>query len=94
MKLEVTDEFRALCKDIFEEYEAIGDKALVWSDDRYQSDHFCGGWDPHHARYFFSYYAPDGGDYIFSFTLDDARLVHAGGTIDPVLDYWKKSSGW
>jgi hypothetical protein len=37
----------------------------------------------------FSFYAPEGGDYIFSFTIEEARVVAAGGEIDPAMEWWK-----
>jgi len=46
MKLEIDEEFRSVCKNMVDEYESLGENALVWSDDRYQSDKFCGGWNP------------------------------------------------
>ena len=82
MKLEIDDDFRSICRTIVDEFDRSGEASLVWSDDLYQRGRFCGGWDPEQRKFFFSYYAPDSGDYIFSFDLQDARRV-AEGTRPP-----------
>lgn len=82
MKLPIDEEFREICGQIVSRYDAEGPSALKWSDDEYQFGAFCGGWDPdgHHGpRFYFSFYAPDGGNYLFSFTLDEAHAVARGG---------------
>jgi hypothetical protein len=94
MQLVIDDDFRAICRRIVQEYEARGEDSLVWSDDQYQQGSFCGGWEPERGRFYFSYYAPDGGDYIFWFTLEETRSVASGGTIDPPLEFWKKAPEW
>lgn len=94
MRLIIDDEFREICREIVAAYEREGESSLVWSDDQYQAANFCGGWDPKHARFAFSFYAPDGGDYIFSFTLEEARVVAAGGEIDPPMEWWKRAPEW
>lgn len=94
MKLVVDEEFRSICRHISEEYDRLGDASLIDSDDLIQSQNFCGGWDSESSQFGFSFYAPDGGDYIFSITLDDARIVAQGGIIDPTLEYWKKAPDW
>jgi hypothetical protein len=91
MNLILDDEFRAICREIITEYDRKGDASLVESDDLYQTSCYCGGWQPEDRRFWFSFYAPDGGDYIFSFSLEDARMVASGGTIDPPLEYWKET---
>jgi hypothetical protein len=94
MKLIIDDNFRAICRTIVTEYDATGEASLIESDDIYQETNFCGGWESSVRRFGFSFYAPDGGDYIFSFTLDEARIVANGGTIDPALEYWKEAPDW
>lgn len=94
MKLVIDDDFRRICRTIVSRYDQDGDASLIYSDDEYQEGAFCGGWYPEDRRFFFSFYAPDGGDYIFDFTLDDARAVAEGGSIDPPLRYWKQAPDW
>lgn len=64
VKLIIDDDFRQICKEIISRYDDDGPDSLIWSDDEYQRGVFCGGWNPEHRKFFFSYYAPDGGDYI------------------------------
>lgn len=94
MQLVIDDDFRCICKQIIADFDARGEASLVWSDDQYQADKFCGGWEPESRRFWFSFYAPDGGDYIFSFTLDEARVVANGGAIQPTLEWWKEAPGF
>lgn len=94
MRLEIDDDFRTICKAIVSLYDREGDRSLVWNEDQYQVGKFAGGWVPDKSKFYFSYYAPDGSDYIFSFTLEEARVVANGGVIDPPLEYWKQSPDW
>ncbi|HZW09941.1 MAG TPA: hypothetical protein VFF69_08560 [Phycisphaerales bacterium] len=91
MKLRIDDEFREICHQIL---RGVAAGRIVDSDDIYQSPNFCGGWDENEGRFGFSFYAPDGGDYIFSFSLEDARSVAEGGVINPQLEYWKQAPDW
>ncbi len=90
MKLTIDNDFREICREIV----AKGEAAFVDSDDLYQQGNFCGGWDEEHGVFAFSFYAPDGGDYIFSLSVEEARVVAEGGSIDPPLKYWKKAPIW
>jgi hypothetical protein len=94
MKLIIDENLRQLCRKIVADYDTNGEASLIDSDDLYQAPNFCGGWQSEDRRFWFSFYAKDGGDYIFSFTLDEARLVASGGSIDPPLEYWKEAPGW
>jgi hypothetical protein len=89
VKLFIDEDFKRICATIVAAFERSGEASLRWSDDEYQSRNFCGGWDEEARRFAFSFYAPDGGDYLFTFSVDDARLVAAGGAIEPQLTYWK-----
>ena len=85
MKIPLDGDFRALCIYITDQVANEGKQSLVWSDDQYQRGSFCGGWDPEHERFFFSYYAPDKIDYTFSITLVEARAVAEGNAIQPTV---------
>jgi len=89
--LPITDELRAICRTIYTDLAA---NTLVESDDEYQSTHFCGGWTPdgdNGPGFYFSYYAPDGGDYLFHMTPDQASSITQGDCPTISLEYWKKS---
>ncbi len=85
MRLPTDGDFSTICIEIRDQVESSGTESLVWSDDQYQLGSFCGGWDPEHERFFFSYYAPDYIDYWFSISLADAQAVANGKAINPVL---------
>lgn len=91
MKLIIDDQFREICRRIVLTFDSDGEASLRWSDDEYQSRNVCGGWDDETQAFAFSFYAPDGGDYIFRMSLDEARGVAAGERFDPVLTYWKRA---
>lgn len=90
--LQTHPELVSICRRISEEITA---NALVESDDEYQSTHFCGGWTSDGDAgpgFYFSYYAPDGGDYIFYLTPEQATAIADGCTPRIKLEYWKRSS--
>ena len=90
--LPITPELLTLCRTLA--VDVAADK-LVYSDDEYQHPHFCGGWTPDGHKgpgFYFSYYAPDGNDYIFHLTNDQPAQIVAGATPTIELEYWKRST--
>jgi len=92
VKLLVDFDFVQICKSIVRSAQS-GSKP-IWNEDEFQRGRYSGGWCPDGddgPGYYFSFYAPDGGDYIFKITLEEADLVCKGVAIDPKLTYWKQS---
>lgn len=95
MKLIVDDDLREICRRIVDKTDTQGMNAWVWNEDEFQVGHFCGGYVPEDAdclaAFWFSFYAPDGHQYIFKMTFSDVGRVLAGSPFDPPLEYWKPS---
>ena len=85
---------RKICQTITAAVEAGGGGSLIESDDLYQADHYVGGWTPDGddgPGFYFSYQAPDGGDFIFMITIDTARSIASGNSPEIDGTYWKCS---
>jgi hypothetical protein len=94
MIIPMNEEFRRLCQTIASELDRDPAAVLVESDDLRQAPSFCGGWNEESKRFWLSFYAPDGGDYIFSMSIEDVRIVAAGGSMSPSLERWKDAPEW
>ena len=94
MHLPQSPDFLSICREIAQQVADEGFESLVWSDDMYQGGPFCGGWDPLHQRFFFSYYAPDGIDYWFDVSLDEVHAVTRGEPINPILTPHGPAPSW
>lgn len=71
MKFDVNDEFRDICKSILSENKLDADWVLIESDDMFQSEHFCGGYDSTEHAFCFSYYDDSGKEYWFQISLKE-----------------------
>lgn len=75
MKIEITDELRALLSQIVEVNKSGAKWSEFESDDAFQSDSFCGGFDATEQAFCFSYYDHDGREFWFQLTLEDIGQV-------------------
>ena len=84
MKINVTDEFKAICKDILNEDKTKEQWAEIESDDMFQTNSFCGGYDADEVAFCFSFYNDNGDEYWFQVTLEEIEKVVSGDltTID------------
>jgi hypothetical protein len=92
MELPITNELRSICKKIASEFRL--DKKWTWNEDEYQTEHYCGGWTPDENGIFafgMSYYAPDGGDYLFSMTMEIVLEIASGKNVMIPMERWKDS---
>lgn len=78
MQLPVPAEFRGVCFSIAADRRTIDAWRATESDDMFQSEHFCGGFDATEDAFCFSYYAADGSEYWFQLTLTDVASVASG----------------
>jgi hypothetical protein len=74
MKLPVTPELESIFRKIVEENKSSDEWVQMESDDMFQSEHFCGGFDATERAFCFSLYRDDAKEYWFQLTLDE---VHA-----------------
>lgn len=68
-------EFRDICSSIVAEQRSLDGWRAVESDDMFQSEHFCGGFDATEDAFCFSFYAADGTEYWFQLTLPEVSSV-------------------
>ena len=81
MKLTPDAEFVEICREIRADNLTVEEWREVESDDMFQSEHFCGGFEEGDDAFCFSYYSPDGQEYWFQITLDEAQRIAAGELI-------------
>jgi hypothetical protein len=78
MELIVDSELNEISKLI--ESESISEKQ--WgekeSDDEFQTENYCGGYDADEKAFCFSYYSEEKEEYWFQFTSEEASLINTG----------------
>ena len=77
MKIAVTQELRDILRQILDEGRTPNDWATIESDDMFQSEHFCGGFDATERAFCFSLYHDNGKEYWFQITLEDVGALSA-----------------
>lgn len=91
----IDNHLREIARRIKAKTAVVGRSGWVWNEDEFQLGYFCGGFVPEPdvgpPAFYFSFYAPDGNDYIFSMTFEDVDLILDGKPFDPPLEYWKES---
>jgi hypothetical protein len=60
------------------------------SDDWWQTEELCGGYDATESAFCFSYYAPEGDEFWFQFTLAQAAKI-ANGEITTITARFSES---
>jgi hypothetical protein len=78
MKISITDELKTICEDIVNEGKSNKDWAEIESDDMFQTESFCGGYDADEEAFCFSYYNHNKNEYWFQLTLDEVSKVVSG----------------
>ena len=69
------DELRTLCSGIMERRWNEDTWSAHESDDEFQTQHLCGGFDATERAFCFSYYSSEGTEYWFQFSLRQAELL-------------------
>ena len=78
MNVPLDSEFVGIARGIAAEARSEAEWAEMESDDMFQTDHYCGGYEAEEMAFCFSYYAPDGSEYWFQLDLRDIERVVAG----------------
>lgn len=78
MKIPINTELESICVEIKEKELTEDQWAEVESDDMFQSEKFCGGFDADEKEFCFSYFPNDGKEYWFQFTLLEAKHIALG----------------
>ena len=78
MHIEVSEEFRRICREIVAEGKSLSEWAETESDDMFQSPSFVGGYDADEEAFCFSFYDNERAEHWFQLTLDEIRRVDDG----------------
>jgi hypothetical protein len=63
MKVTITEELKAILREILEENRSVSEWAEIESDDTYQTKNYCGGFDATEGAFCFSFYDKDKKEY-------------------------------
>ncbi|MCP5023327.1 MAG: hypothetical protein GY930_16345 [bacterium] len=77
-EIPIDAELRGICTEILAEGKSVAEWADVESDDLFQTDSFCGGFDATEMKFCFSWYAPGGGVVGFQFPLAQVEAIAEG----------------
>ena len=89
-EIEVSERLRDICLEISESDWSEADWAEHESDDWWQTEELCGGYDATESAFCFSYYTPEGEEFWFQFTLAQAAKI-ANGEITTVTARFSES---
>ncbi len=81
MEIKISEEFIDICKEIHEENKSKEGWAETESDDMFQTENYCGGYDADEEAFCFSFYDNNGSEYWFQLNLDEIEKV-IGGTLN------------
>ncbi len=82
MKLKLKPEFKKICSNILNKNKTEIEWAEIESDDLFQNDSFCGGFDATEIAFCFSYYDTNNNEYWFQLTLNQIKEVIDGSLIE------------
>lgn len=77
-EIDVSEQLRAICQEISESDWSESDWAEHESDDWWQTEELCGGYDATESAFCFSYFAAAGEEYWFQFSLADVPKIASG----------------
>ena len=75
MEMNISDEFKSICKEIEKERKTEKEWALIESSDMFQTEHYCGGYDATENAFCFSYYDDKGEEFWFQITLEKINKI-------------------
>ena len=76
-------ELRAICREIVGQDKSTEAWRASQSDDEFQTEHFCGGYEALEDAFCFSYYSRSEGELWFQVTTEEVRAI-ASGTLPEV----------
>jgi hypothetical protein len=78
MDYPVDELFYQICKQIISEDKSLQEWAVSESDDMFQNERYCGGFDADEMMFCFSFYNDDNKEYWFQVSYDDIRDIVSG----------------
>ncbi len=79
-RLQITDELRIVCRSIVNDARTTDEWAASESDDEFQTEHLCGGFDAEERSFLFSWFAADD-EWWFSLTPEQASEIADGADV-------------
>ena len=81
MEIVVDNQLKEICASI--ESQALNENewADKESDDEFQTQNYCGGFDADENAFCFSYFTPSGSELWFQFNLNEASLIKSGALL-------------
>ncbi len=80
MQIPSNNELRSICQSVVAEGRSLEEWSEVESDDMFQSESFCGGYDADEQAFLFSWYANDKDEYWFQLSIGEAAEIANGGS--------------
>lgn len=84
MKKKVDKELLKICNEIKNENLSLDELIACESCDRFQTEHYCGGFDSLEMAFCFSYYESDE-EYYFQITREEVDKIISGEKIEITL---------
>ena len=78
MKYNIDEAFVDICKQIVMENNSLEEWNEIRSDDMFQDEKYCGGFESIEDEFTFSVFEHDGTEYWFEITLEDIKAVVEG----------------
>ena len=78
MDYQVDELFCEICRQIISEDKSPQEWAKIESDDMFQNEKYCGGFDANEMAFCFSVYRDNNGEYWFQVSLDDVKDIVSG----------------
>lgn len=78
MKVQITEEFEDICRQILVESKREEEWALIESDDMFQTKNYVGGFDATEMAFCFSYYDVNRCEFWFQCTLAQVNEIANG----------------
>ena len=82
MKIAVDDELKRICKNIVSEKLSLFQWREIESDDMFQTDKYCGGFDTTENAFCFSYFHSENQEFWFQITIDEVQKILSGEMIE------------
>jgi hypothetical protein len=80
MQIPSNDELRSICQSISAEEKSLDQWGEIESDDMFQSESFCGGFDSDEQAFLFSWYANDTDEYWFQLSIEQVLEIADGAS--------------
>lgn len=92
MIIPITKELISICTQINDKGYSVVQWDEIESSDMFQTEQFCGGFDVDESEFCFSYFAEDGNEYWFQFSIATAIEISNGVYTPELIGEIRKDS--